>query len=147
MSFSLIPLKLFMKRFWQSVRETQCLSKAHLSLPSQTFYKRAERTRGSTVRSQKGSLRDLHIILLCSFIRSKTLGLKLKTLSVFWVCNCDDSDGYKFFLWWAPGIFCDLTCWTDPSVLYEIQLQTVLCPFNFQASLLRTGIQSFIFNN
>lgn len=97
-SFSLIPLKLFMKRFWQSVRETQCLSKAHLSLPSQTFYKRAERTRGSTVRSQKGSLRDLHIILLCSFIRSKTLGLKLKTLSVFWICNCDDSDCYKFFI-------------------------------------------------
>lgn len=68
-----------------------------ICLPSRTFYKRAERTRGSTVRSQKGSLRDLQIILLCSLIRSKTLGLKWKTLSVFWVCNCYESDCYKFF--------------------------------------------------
>lgn len=140
-TFSLIPVKLFNKEVLAEC-ERNSVSFQGIPISSQSnIYKRTERTRGSTVRSQKGILRDLQIILLYSFVRSKTFGLEWKTLSVSWVCSCYDWDCYKFFLCGLLASFVTyLTCWTDPSVLYEIELQTVLCSFNFQASLLRTGM-------
>lgn len=119
----------------------------YICLPSQSFYKKAQRTRGASGGSQRGSLR---LLQRCghpfTFIHKTQMNLSeiesdvcFLGLEFLWPWPL------QYFLQWAHCICCDLICWMDPFILYKIGFQSLFSSFNFQVSLHRTDIQSFLF--